>query len=231
MNGQNIRIRLKAFDHRVLDASTREIVSTAKADRRERSRADAAADTDREIHREPVAAHRQEKPRAVRDAHAQAPLGHRRSDSADRRRADEARSGGRRGRRDQALSGAGRGKDEPMRSGVIAQKVGMTRVFNDAGEHSRSRFSAWRIARLSPSAPKKRTATRPFSSASGFAKVKNTSKALRGHFRQGESVEPKRKLVPSSACRRTTVDRRRRRADRRALRRRPEGRCHRHVAG
>ncbi|TIS10111.1 MAG: 30S ribosomal protein S10, partial [Mesorhizobium sp.] len=24
MNGQNIRIRLKAFDHRVLDASTRE---------------------------------------------------------------------------------------------------------------------------------------------------------------------------------------------------------------
>ncbi|MFZ1182947.1 MAG: 30S ribosomal protein S10, partial [Pseudolabrys sp.] len=26
MNGQNIRIRLKAFDHRILDASTREIV-------------------------------------------------------------------------------------------------------------------------------------------------------------------------------------------------------------
>ena len=30
MNGQNIRIRLKAFDHRVLDVSTAEIVSTAK---------------------------------------------------------------------------------------------------------------------------------------------------------------------------------------------------------
>ena len=30
MTGQNIRIRLKAFDHRVLDMSTREIVSTAK---------------------------------------------------------------------------------------------------------------------------------------------------------------------------------------------------------
>ena len=26
MNGQNIRIRLKAFDHRILDTSTREIV-------------------------------------------------------------------------------------------------------------------------------------------------------------------------------------------------------------
>ncbi|MDR1828998.1 MAG: 30S ribosomal protein S10 [Methylobacteriaceae bacterium] len=30
MNGQNIRIRLKAFDHRILEASTKEIVSTAK---------------------------------------------------------------------------------------------------------------------------------------------------------------------------------------------------------
>ena len=30
MNGQNIRIRLKAFDHRILDTSTREIVATAK---------------------------------------------------------------------------------------------------------------------------------------------------------------------------------------------------------
>ena len=30
MNGQNSRIRLKAFDHRMLDASTREIVNTAK---------------------------------------------------------------------------------------------------------------------------------------------------------------------------------------------------------
>lgn len=30
MENQNIRIRLKAFDHRVLDQSTREIVNTAK---------------------------------------------------------------------------------------------------------------------------------------------------------------------------------------------------------
>lgn len=30
MQPQNIRIRLKAYDHRILDASTREIVSTAK---------------------------------------------------------------------------------------------------------------------------------------------------------------------------------------------------------
>ena len=30
MQGQNIRIRLKAFDHRVLDSRTAEIVNTAK---------------------------------------------------------------------------------------------------------------------------------------------------------------------------------------------------------
>jgi len=30
MDNTNIRIRLKAFDHRVLDTSTSEIVSTAK---------------------------------------------------------------------------------------------------------------------------------------------------------------------------------------------------------
>ncbi|MEE8536189.1 MAG: 30S ribosomal protein S10 [Kiloniellales bacterium] len=30
MDSQNIRIRLKAFDHRVLDQSTSEVVSTAK---------------------------------------------------------------------------------------------------------------------------------------------------------------------------------------------------------
>ena len=30
MDGQNIRIRLRAYDHRVLDQSTSEIVNTAK---------------------------------------------------------------------------------------------------------------------------------------------------------------------------------------------------------
>jgi small subunit ribosomal protein S10 len=30
MDNQNIRIRLKAYDHRVLDNSTKEIVNTAK---------------------------------------------------------------------------------------------------------------------------------------------------------------------------------------------------------
>ena len=32
MESQNIRIRLKAFDHRLLDQSTREIVNTLKGE-------------------------------------------------------------------------------------------------------------------------------------------------------------------------------------------------------
>ena len=74
-----------------------------QAHRRQGSRADSAADADREVHGEPFAARRQEVARAVRDSHAQAGSRHRRSDAADGRRADEARSGRRRRRRDQAL--------------------------------------------------------------------------------------------------------------------------------
>ena len=55
-NGQRIRIRLKAFDHRMLDQSAVEIVETAKAHRGARGRADSAADINREIHREPFSA-------------------------------------------------------------------------------------------------------------------------------------------------------------------------------
>ena len=51
MNGQNIRIRLKAFDHRVLDASTREIVKTAKRTGAQVRGPDPAADAHRALHR------------------------------------------------------------------------------------------------------------------------------------------------------------------------------------
>lgn len=54
---QSIRIRLKAFDHRVLDFSTREIVNTAKRTGH-CPWSDSAADPDRKVHREPLAARR-----------------------------------------------------------------------------------------------------------------------------------------------------------------------------
>ncbi|MCQ0990170.1 50S ribosomal protein L3 [Jiella marina] len=81
-----------------------------------------------------------------------------------------------------------------MRSGVIAQKVGMTRVYNDAGEHVP--VTVLKVENLQVVA--QRTAEKNGYTAvqlgAGLAKVKNTSKAMRGVFAQA-SVEPKRKLV------------------------------------
>ena len=55
---QNIRIRLKAFDHKLIDTSAREIVETARAHRRNRPRSRTAADEDRALHRAGLAAWR-----------------------------------------------------------------------------------------------------------------------------------------------------------------------------
>ena len=47
---QNIRIRLKAFDHRLIDNSAREIVETAKRTGAQVMRTGAAADQERAFH-------------------------------------------------------------------------------------------------------------------------------------------------------------------------------------
>ncbi|MDQ1186339.1 MULTISPECIES: 50S ribosomal protein L3 [Agrobacterium] len=81
-----------------------------------------------------------------------------------------------------------------MRSGVIAQKVGMTRVYNDAGEHIP--VTVLRLDNLQVVA--QRTEDKNGYTAvqlgAGQSKVKNTTKALRGHF-AAANVEPKAKLV------------------------------------
>jgi small subunit ribosomal protein S10 len=59
MDSQNIRIRLRAFDHRVLDQSTSEIVNTAKRTGAG-SGSDPPAHADREVYGQSFAAHRQE---------------------------------------------------------------------------------------------------------------------------------------------------------------------------
>ncbi|NDW03739.1 50S ribosomal protein L3 [Jiella pacifica] len=81
-----------------------------------------------------------------------------------------------------------------MRSGVIAQKVGMTRVYNDAGEHVP--VTVLRVENLQVVAQRTREKNgyTAVQLGAGLAKVKNTSKAMRGVFAQA-SVEPKRKLV------------------------------------
>jgi small subunit ribosomal protein S10 len=59
MANQNIRIRLKAFDHRLIDKSAREIVDTAKRTGRDRQGTRAAPRQDGAFHGADRAARRQ----------------------------------------------------------------------------------------------------------------------------------------------------------------------------
>jgi large subunit ribosomal protein L3 len=81
-----------------------------------------------------------------------------------------------------------------MRSGVIAQKLGMTRIFTDAGEHVP--VTVLKVDQCQVVAH--RTLTNNGYTALqlgvGRAKVKNVSKAERGRFAVA-NVEPKRKLA------------------------------------
>ncbi|MEM9279456.1 MAG: 50S ribosomal protein L3 [Pseudomonadota bacterium] len=81
-----------------------------------------------------------------------------------------------------------------MRSGLIAQKLGMTRIYNDAGEQVP--VTVLKVDNLQVVA--QRTEEKNGYSAvqlgAGLAKVKNTTKPMRGHFAIAK-VEPKRKLA------------------------------------
>ena len=81
-----------------------------------------------------------------------------------------------------------------MRSGVIAQKIGMTRVYNDAGEHVP--VTVLRVENLQVVAQRtqEKNGYTAVQLGVGLAKVKNTSKAMRGHF-AAASVEPKAKVA------------------------------------
>ncbi|QND46881.1 50S ribosomal protein L3 [Rhizobium lusitanum] len=81
-----------------------------------------------------------------------------------------------------------------MRSGVIAQKVGMTRVYNDAGEHVPVTVLRMEGCQVVAQRTVEKNGYTAVQLGAGQAKVKNTSKALRGHFAVA-SVEPKAKLV------------------------------------
>ena len=96
-----IRIRLKAFDHAVIDQASADIVRTAEKTGAAGVRSDSAARQDAAVDGAAVAARRQEDARAVRAEDAQARDRHSRFAPADDGRADEAGSAGRRGRRDQ----------------------------------------------------------------------------------------------------------------------------------
>src|ERR1044072_10040067 len=81
-----------------------------------------------------------------------------------------------------------------MRSGVIAQKLGMTRVYNDAGEHVPVTVLRLENCQVVAQRTVEKNGYTAVQLGAGTAKVKNTTKALRGHFAVAE-VEPKAKLV------------------------------------
>src|SRR5262252_3680646 len=81
-----------------------------------------------------------------------------------------------------------------MRSGVVAQKVGMTRLFTDAGEHVP--VTVLRLAQCQVIAhrSKEKDGYVALQLGAGSRKVKNVSKAERGRFAVAK-VEPKRRLA------------------------------------
>src|SRR5439155_15090022 len=81
-----------------------------------------------------------------------------------------------------------------MRSGVIAQKVGMTRVFTHAGEHVPVTVLRLANCQVVAHATKEKNGYVALQLGAGTRKVKNVSKAERGRFAVSK-VEPKRKLA------------------------------------
>jgi large subunit ribosomal protein L3 len=81
-----------------------------------------------------------------------------------------------------------------MRSGVIAQKVGMTRVFTEAGEHVPVTVLKLGQCQVVAHRSKDKNGYVALQLGSGGRKVKNVPKAERGHFAVAK-VEPKRKVA------------------------------------
>jgi large subunit ribosomal protein L3 len=81
-----------------------------------------------------------------------------------------------------------------MRSGLIAQKLGMTRVFTDAGEHVPVTVLKIDQCQVVGHRTVEAQGYVALQLGAGSRKPKNVSKAERGHFAKVE-VEPKRKLV------------------------------------
>ncbi|AQS41246.1 MAG: 50S ribosomal protein L3 [Candidatus Tokpelaia hoelldobleri] len=81
-----------------------------------------------------------------------------------------------------------------MRSGVIAQKLGMTRIYNDAGEHVPVTVLRLENCQVVAQRTVEKNGYTAVQLGVGLAKVKNTTKPLRGHFAKA-SVEPKAKMA------------------------------------
>ena len=81
-----------------------------------------------------------------------------------------------------------------MRTGVVAQKVGMTRVFTDAGEHVPVTVLRLANCQVIAHRTKDKNGYVALQLGSGARRTNNMSKADRGYFAKA-NVEPKRKLA------------------------------------
>src|SRR6476646_5029544 len=81
-----------------------------------------------------------------------------------------------------------------MRTGVIAKKVGMTRLFQDDGRHVPVTVLALENLQVGARREESRDGYSGVQLGAGSAKAKNLSKPQRGHFGKAE-VEPKAKVV------------------------------------
>ncbi|RCL00691.1 MAG: large subunit ribosomal protein L3 [Candidatus Tokpelaia sp. JSC188] len=81
-----------------------------------------------------------------------------------------------------------------MRSGVIVQKLGMTRVYSIAGEHVPVTVLRLENCQVIAQRTIEKNGYTAIQLGVGFAKIRNTKKPLRGHFSKA-SVEPKAKIA------------------------------------
>src|SRR5579863_4566052 len=81
-----------------------------------------------------------------------------------------------------------------MRTGVIAKKLGMTRFFDEAGSDVAVTVLSLDGCQVTAQRTKDKDGYTAVQLGAGQAKVKNTSKAMRGHFAKA-LVEPKRRLA------------------------------------
>ena len=81
-----------------------------------------------------------------------------------------------------------------MRSGVIAQKLGMTRIFTDAGEHVPVTVLLLDHCQVVGHRSVERNGYVALQLGAGTRKVKNVTKPMRGYFAVAK-VEPKKKLI------------------------------------
>ena len=81
-----------------------------------------------------------------------------------------------------------------MRSGLIAQKLGMTRVFTDGGEHVSVTVLKVDDCQVVDVRTPEKNGYAAVQIGAGAAKAKNVTKPMRGHYARSK-VEPKRKLA------------------------------------